>query len=686
MASSAIIAKMSPIEKVVTLIKEMRGQVAKDGDADEAAYGKYECWCKTNEKEKNDSIAKAKDTIASLESSLEELAAREGELKTKIEDLTASVAASEEALATATALREKENTEFLTAQDDMKETISALTDAVAVLQKVQLIQDPAKKKDAATTALVQVRRLVHSTQSSKASAFRDVLERDFYDVLGSLSTIDGQKAASFLAQIPGGGAAAGSKSYNSRSGSILGMLDEMNAEFRRDLSSAQIQEHNSLVGFHTLKASKEASIALDTESKKNAETNLADTLNKASTDKENLGETREQLSADQKFLENLLENCATEKEEYNARTKIRNEELRGLSEALKILTEDDTRSLFARSEGTAFVQVNSVAAHSTVMRRKAMTRLMRSMLNNGDAALAHIMARLHLDSFTKVKAMMDKMIADLKQQQADEYEKHEECNENIDKVEDDIKVAEQKKADLGTKHKDLTNTKETLETEIANLKKAVEDMKVSLKQAGEQRKAENQVFQSSVADQRATVNVLNKALRRLQQFYDPASIPTTTVNPNGVSLVDIRVHGGPPPPKPKDYEKSGLGGGVLQLIAKIISEAESEEKELEVSENEAQRLYAKFAQETTDGINSRKDMTANKSKQLASTKADIATTNGDIQTTEAEISSLTDLEMGYHQECDYVIKYFKIRQTARKEEMDAIEDAKAILSGADFKP
>ena len=35
-------------------------------------------------------------------------------------------------------------------------------------------------------------------------------------------------------------------------------------------------------------------------------------------------------------------------------------------------------------------------------------------------------------------------------------------------------------------------------------------MRVSLKRAGEDRKAENQEFQAAVADQRAVVNILNK--------------------------------------------------------------------------------------------------------------------------------------------------------------------------------
>ena len=37
-----------------------------------------------------------------------------------------------------------------------------------------------------------------------------------------------------------------------------------------------------------------------------------------------------------------------------------------------------------------------------------------------------------------------------------------------------------------------------------------------------------------------------------------------------------------------------------------------------------------------------------------------------------------------HLDCDFVMKYFQQRQDARAEEMNAIVEAKAILSGADF--
>jgi len=49
-----------------------------------------------------------------------------------------------------------------------------------------------------------------------------------------------------------------------------------------------------------------------------------------------------------------------------------------------------------------------------------------------------------------------------------------------------------------------------------------------------------------------------------------------------------------------------------------------------------------------------------------------------------ELEKLGELLKAHHLDCDFVLKFFDLRQRARAEEMDAIKDAKAILSGANF--
>merc|ERR1719215_2157086 len=100
-------------------------------------------------------------------------------------------------------------------------------------------------------------------------------------------------------------------------------------------------------------------------------------------------------------------------------------------------------------------------------------------------------------------------------------------------------------------------------------------MKSSLKQAGEQRKDGNQIFQTSVSDARATTNVLKKAQARMKEFYAFAQVRSHVqeqiTSENGTAA---------PPSKPADYQKSGGGKGVVALLREIIEEAQMEEQEL----------------------------------------------------------------------------------------------------------
>jgi chromosome segregation ATPase len=294
--------------------------------------------------------------------------------------------------------------------------------------------------------------------------------------------------------------------------------------------------------------------------------------------------------------------------------------------------------------------------------------------------------RVRLDAFTKVKAAMDKMLAELQKQQKDEYAKWELCQKDIDTTEDSIKVGENTKEDLENKHTELTNTIATLKTNNEMLKKEIADMEMSLKQAGEQRHSENALYQTSVMDSRATVNILNKALTRLEAFYSKDAAPEEP------TLVEVRARGHsssskyypPPPAMPKDYTRSAKAGGVLQLLATIIKDAEVAEQDLTMSEQKQQEDYAAFVKITTETIEADRSAVQEKTAQVASNSAALSETEEAQLANDADLGELNELLKAHHMDCDYILKYFDVRQKARSEEMDAIVDAKAILSGADF--
>merc|ERR1719352_13686 len=115
-------------------------------------------------------------------------------------------------------------------------------------------------------------------------------------------------------------------------------------------------------------------------------------------------------------------------------------------------------------------------------KNKAMQRILMTSKKHKSWMLASLAVRVKLDAFTKVKAAMDKMLAELKSQQKAEYAKWETCKGDLDTTEDKIWNGKVEKRDLASKHQDVTNSIETLTQSIKDLKKEVAEAEVSLKQ------------------------------------------------------------------------------------------------------------------------------------------------------------------------------------------------------------
>jgi len=122
----------------------------------------------------------------------------------------------------------------------------------------------------------------------------------------------------------------------------------------------------------------------------------------------------------------------------------------------------------------------------------------------------------------------------------------------------------------------------------------------------------------------------------------------------------------------------------MQLLAKIIQDAEAADQEAVAGEQQSQEAYAAFVANTNEMLASYEKSIAGKTESKDKATADKLTTNQDLTSTETSLVDLNDQNKAFHLSCDYLLKNYNIRQTARQEEMEAIQEAKSILSGADF--
>merc|ERR1719263_808810 len=152
--------------------------------------------------------------------------------------------------------------------------------------------------------------------------------------------------------------------------------------------------------------------------------------------------------------------------------------------------------------------------------------------------LAALATRVRLDAFTKVKAAIDDMIAALLKEKADEIKHKDFCTEGLNTNERETELKQRDIEELEAKISDLTTQIDSLTKSIATLESEIAEMQTQLKRAGEDREMENKDFQTTVADQRATKALLNKALGVLKAVFDKKFL----------QLGSTKQPAGPPPP------------------------------------------------------------------------------------------------------------------------------------------
>merc|ERR1711937_981543 len=142
---------------------------------------------------------------------------------------------------------------------------------------------------------------------------------------------------------------------------------------------------------------------------------------------------------------------------------------------------------------------------------------------------------------------------------------------------------------------------------------------------------------------------------------------------------------GPPPPAGFDEYQKKDGGGVMGMMQSIIDDAKSMEAEAIRDEEDAQKAYEELVKETNASVEQKTKDTVNKQETKAKCESDLVEAKEGTANALTELEQLSNYNAELHQSCDFVMKNFEIRQTARDEEGEALKQAKAILSGAKFE-
>lgn len=655
----------NPVRKVVLLLQDMEDELKNELDDDKKVFDMLSCWCETNDKEKTQAIEMAMSTIEQLEASLKENKAKVSELKTRRKETTNEKNSNVEAMQTAKDLRMKESKAFHVEETDLMEAIKACEQAIVVLSKHHT-ELPQIKSVGMLLQQARVPELVLTRGGTVGQVESQVL-KEFVEA--------SQGATSFLA-IPG------FKSYAPQSGQIFGILKQMKSDFSDDLKAATKAEQKSQTEFEALNVAKEDEVASAEQQIVQIDSDIADLGEKTAQESKELENAKSQLAMDETFLANLKKKCSMTSTEFDKRVKNRLEEIKAVEDTIQILNNDETFDLMGKTSAS-FLQTSAVEVAGTQevadARHQATFVLQQTSKRYHSPRIALIAASAQLDEFSKVKAEIGMLLAELAQQQKDEQKHRDYCIDSINTNKRDTAEAYDKKASLQTKMADLEKELETLQQKIAENVAASKEMQKQMKRASEQREAENADFQQTILDQRLTQSILEKALTRMKQVY--ALLQQHQPGAPHTQTSGTHTDPGNGPARFNKYEQNAAGKRIVAMIEKVIVDSKKTEAEAIASEEDAQTAYEDFMKDSNKALKeyglSRVSMLARKAKA----ESELTATKDDLMSKLKDLEGLNTLLADLHKSCDFIIDTFSARQEARAAEMDSLREAKNILSG-----
>jgi len=668
--------KDTPMARVVELIADLKGKVEADGKAEQGAFDKYACWCEKTLERKASDISAAKELIAETEILIAKLKGEIASHGAEIAQLNKDIAANHAAQKEATEMRNKEYAEYDEERTEAEQCIGALEAATKVLTGA------GTKKGFLDTSTHKTQLLSVSAGLRSVLRFQNfpkgVSEQDL-DMLKSFVS----KPEDFMAKHATAMSAAqvGQNpfgDYAPQSTQIQGILKGMYDAFTTDLEKDNANEAEAQKSFEALIATKKEELATLQATLESQETDQAAKNKKLKESQVLKDDTVDQLNADEAFFADTKDACKAKAKEWSIRTRLRTEELAGMGEAMKILS--DGAATF-KNATTTFLQVASVKKHSQT--KKAYEELRKLASQYKSISLARIAAKVQMGGhFDKVLGMIDDMIALLRKEEAEDIVHRDLCenaqnankNEMAD-LEHQIKKADEMLKRFGNTAKELGEEIGSLETDIQGTEKNQKDLL-------DMRNEESADFKQALKDDADAIVLLKKAITALSKFYKNNKIPLELAQ----KAPEYSKDEDKPPAVFEDANYGGRkseSGGILAILAMLTEDLEKEMADARGDDADAQAKYEKQNGALQNTLDAQTATKVSLEEEKAGVEEKIDATEDFKKGKSDDKGAEGDTAKALATDCKWVKTHFDTRREKRKTEMQGLVDAKAFLAGVE---
>jgi len=710
-------AQKNPIQKVIELITELKDKTIADGKAEELVYNRMACWCETTTKNKADEIKNCQDSLADLSQDINSNKGTIATLASDIHDLMTDISLNEAKQYMETTKRERQNADYMQNKAELTNAIVALDKALQMLSGVDhlaLIQGKFKLS-------VSQLATVHAVKPAVLAAVQRLPTNNNIPVhkLSALERLGQRFGAKYSPFEP----------------TITQILKDLLESFRATQETETSNEAACQTSYEEIMSSKSEELASKKEMLADKEAQKAKQNKDEAANQAQWQMTADQLTAANKVFVSAKASCTSLAEKWEVRKKLREEELKGIKEALETLTSDDARALIGKAAADGpgkldFIQTKisfsgstSSNAHKAYMSlRRAATKAHSVKIATIAAVVMERMQSSKNDEWKdEILQKIDEILTTLSEDQERDTLTYDNCKEHehqlnleIDNRTGEIKRYNWKLGVLDRKVEDLME-------KIADAAQQVEDLRAMQSKLKAERDAENTEYESEKTDDEGAISVLETAIGQLSKFYEKQGVDLGKLNEadgkflqtSASSDDDIFLQTSKrtmlsrePEFKKTDHEVIGTidsfefsdkgsrgqqSKGIIGLLTVIKEDLASDIEKATAMEDEAQASYDKIKKESDDEISDLKEKIDDLKDDKSDKEQDIEdndqwkeTEGDDLANAEDELKTM--MEAGDEGKdisfpCEFMVAQYHNRRIQREAETEGLKQAVAFLEG-----
>merc|ERR1719316_389971 len=301
------------------------------------------------------------------------------------------------------------------------------------------------------------------------------------------------------------------------------------------------------------------------------------------------------------------------------------------------------------------------------------------------AAMAAMVQEATEGHFDVVIGSVDKMLAELRAEEQDDIDLRDYCQDEENKVENEIEDLEHKSTNIEGLIDRLNAKKKELQTDIQTTENDIASTEDAMAEALSTRNAENEEFKAALADDEKAIEILGSAGEALGEFGKNNLLQTSkkaTVVKDWEEPEYNTEDTIPDAPLAADYGgQRDMSGGIESIIGYIKEDLENEVKVCKANEAKAQREFEQQRSSATKTLNALNTKKTTLETTLAETEEKITDAEEDNDTTEETKENKEKYRDSLKPKCDWMKESFSNRRTKRRDEMNGLLEAKASLAG-----